>query len=48
MPLVCWGFQLMRPLGFAAGKNTGSTVWGNKNSMDAAHLKVTIDGVQVL
>lgn len=48
MPLVCWGFQLMRSLGFAAGKNTGSTVWANKNSMDAAHLKVTIDGVQVL
>ena len=38
----------MRSLGFAAGKNTGSTVWANKNSMDAVHLKVTIDGVQVL
>ena len=33
--------------GFAAGKNTGSTLWANKNSMDAAHLTVTIDGVKV-
>ena len=33
--------------GFAAGKNTGSTLWANKNSMDAAHLTVSIDGVKV-
>ena len=33
--------------GFAAGKNTGSKTWANKNSMDAAHLSVTIDGVKV-
>ena len=33
--------------GFAAGKNTGSKLWANKNSMDAAHLTVTIDGTQV-
>ena len=33
--------------GFAEGKNTGSKVWANKNSMDAAHLSVTIDGVKV-
>ena len=33
--------------GFAAGKNTGSTLWANKNSMDAAHLTVTIDGNKV-
>ena len=33
--------------GFAAGKNTNSTLWANKNSMDAAHLTVTIDGVKV-
>ena len=33
--------------GFAAGKNTGSTLWANKNSMDAVHLTVTIDGVKV-
>ena len=33
--------------GFAAGKNTGSTLWANKNSMDAAHLTVTIDGTKV-
>lgn len=30
--------------GFADGKNTGSKLWANKNSMDAAHLTVTIDG----
>ena len=29
--------------GFAEGKNTGSKTWANKNSMDAAHLSVTID-----
>ena len=29
--------------GFAAGQNTGSKLWANKNSMDAAHLTVTID-----
>ena len=33
--------------GFAAGKNTNSTLWANKNSMDAAHLTVTIDGFKV-
>ena len=33
--------------GFAAGKNTDSTLWANKNSMDAAHLTVTIDGTKV-
>ena len=33
--------------GFADGKNTGSTLWANKNSMDAAHLIVTIDGTKV-
>mgnify|MGYP004683109029 CR=1 len=33
--------------GFTAGKNTGSTLWANKNSMDAAHLTVTIDGNKV-
>ena len=33
--------------GFAAGKNTNSTLWANKNSMDAAHLTVTIDGEKV-
>ena len=34
--------------GFATGKNTNSTLWANKNSMDAAHLSVTIDGTKVL
>ena len=34
--------------GFADGKNTGSKVWANKNSMDAEHLSVTIDGTKVL
>lgn len=34
--------------GFADGKNTGSKVWANKDSMDAEHLSVTIDGVKVL
>ena len=33
--------------GFADGKNTGSTLWANKNSMDAAHLTVTIDGSKI-
>ena len=33
--------------GFAAGKNTGSKYWANKNSMDAAHLSVTIDTTKV-
>ena len=33
--------------GFAAGQNTGSTLWANKNSMDAAHLTVTINGTRV-
>ena len=34
--------------GFADGKNTGSKLWANKDSMDAAHLSVTIDGSKVL
>ncbi len=34
--------------GFAAGKNTDSKLWANKNSMDAEHLSVTIDGNKVL
>ena len=34
--------------GFADGKNTGSKLWANKNSMDATHLSVTIDGTKVL
>ena len=29
------------------GANTNSTLWANKNSMDAAHLSVTIDGTKV-
>ena len=33
--------------GFAEGKNTGSKLWANKNSMDADHLSVTIDGTKV-
>ena len=33
--------------GFAEGKNTGSILWANKNSMDAGHLSVTIDGTKV-
>ena len=33
--------------GFADGKNTGSKLWANKNSMDAAHLTVIIDGAKV-
>ena len=33
--------------GFADGKNTGSKLWANKNSMDAAHLSVTIDGNKI-
>ena len=36
--------------GFAvnpAGISTGSTIWGNKNSMDSDHLVVTIDGIKV-
>ena len=33
--------------GFADGKNTGSKLWANKNSMDATHLSVTIDGAKV-
>ena len=34
--------------GFTDGKNTGSKLWANKNSMDADHLSVTIDGNKVL
>ena len=33
--------------GFANGLNTGSKLWANKNSMDVAHLTVTIDGTKV-
>ena len=33
--------------GFADGKNTGSKLWANKNSMDATHLSVTIDSTKV-
>ena len=33
--------------GFANGQNTDSKLWANKNSMDAAHLTVTINGTQV-
>ena len=33
--------------GFAEGKNTGSKLWANKDSMDAAYLSVTIDGTKV-
>ena len=33
--------------GFAEGKNTCSKYWANKNSMDADHLSVTIDGTKV-
>ena len=33
--------------GFADGKNTNSKLWANKNSMDATHLTVTIDGTKV-
>ena len=33
--------------GFADGMNTGTNLWGNKNSMDADHLSVTIDGTKV-
>lgn len=33
--------------GFADGKNTGSKVWANKNSMNAEHLAVTINGTKV-
>ena len=33
--------------GFAEGKNTGSKLWANKDSMDAEYLSVTIDGTKV-
>lgn len=33
--------------GFANGKNTNSKVWANKNSMNAGHLTVTINGTKV-
>ena len=33
--------------GFANGQNTNSKLWANKNSMDTAHLTVTIDGNKV-
>ena len=33
--------------GFADGKNTGSKLWANKDSMNAAHLTVTIDGKKI-
>lgn len=34
--------------GFADGKNTGSKLWANKNSMGPEYLSVTIDGTKVL
>lgn len=33
--------------GFAPGKNTGSNIWANKNSMGKDRLNVVIDGVDV-
>ena len=33
--------------GFAPGENTGSHLWANKNSMDAEHLSVFIDGKRI-
>ena len=33
--------------GFADGKNTGTKLWGNKNSMTGEYLSVTIDGTKV-
>ena len=33
--------------GFAEGKNTGSKLWANKDSMGAEYLSVTIDGTKV-
>lgn len=33
--------------GFAPGKNTGSKLWANKNSMKADKLSVTIDGQSI-
>ena len=33
--------------GFANGQNTDSKLWANKNSMDATHLTVIIDGTKV-
>ena len=33
--------------GFANGQNTNSKLWANKNSMDATHLTVIIDGTKV-
>ena len=33
--------------GFANGQNTGPKLWANKNSMDATHLSVTIDGTKI-
>ena len=33
--------------GFADGKNTGSKLWANKNSMSAEYLSVTINGTKV-
>ena len=34
-------------IGYAEGKNTGSKLWGNKNSMPDERLNVTIDGTVV-
>ena len=34
-------------IGFSAGKNTGSTIWANKNNMPKERLNVVIDGVDV-
>lgn len=33
--------------GFADGKNTGSKLWANKDSMDAEHLSVTLNGEKI-
>lgn len=33
--------------GFAEGKNTGSTIWANKNSISAENLNITIDDSNV-
>ena len=33
--------------GFAAGKNTGSKLWANKNNMSAQYLSVTINSTKV-
>ena len=30
--------------GYEEGENTGSTLWGNKNSMPDERLNITVDG----